>query len=648
MVMTSCVHMDGKAVHFRQSHSTQFRKALEASTRRSSLAWLDLSMIYERVYAWMPELNNYLIMHILSFGAIVLVHLAYIARGLFRLAKRAYPVPPTPSHCKFTPHMIQLTTAQGVCARQQMVGTIRITIRDDEGDLHQYDIPGVVYDPDSPHSLIGIPFLAKNFASDDETSDRGTWIKSGDEESQLSWDHEKYTRHFGHPASELPEMQVNEGTAYFQAFCSRMKQAMSDRVHFAFSSAFSVDPLPALVTGTKAPRPSPLPPAQDKDFELGQSIVFNDGADKIGAVICEGASEGGMVHTVRHKDGHKSVVHDHHLTHQHQMSMTNIPATPLDYCKEVGKSLSKEEAQRLARPRTLSPIQQELMSWHHRLYHLPFHKIFQLAKIRFLPKRLLQARDAIPLCPANLAQRTDGHDDPRVKSQGLFARKLIPQISGFLTSKRFWGCTTFVDHVSDFVYVHLMRDFTLEETLLAKAAWEKILIQANRKVKHYHVDNGRFTDNGFIDACNDKDQTLTFCGVGAHHQNGIIENKNKILTQGARTLLLHGMRMWPQMVDSMLWPFAFKAMAERLNSLQVNLDGSTAESVLYGLQPQEIPVKTFHMLFCPVYVLDSRLHSTGGAGPPKWEPRSRIGVYLGHSPFHAGSVALVFNPATGR
>jgi hypothetical protein len=27
---------------------------------------------------------------------------------------------------------------------------------------------------------------------------------------------------------------------------------------------------------------------------------------------------------------------------------------------------------------------------------------------------------------------------------------------------------------------------------------------------------------------------------------------------------------------------------------------------------------------------------------------SRIGVYLGHTPFHAGSVALVLNPSTGR
>ena len=60
-----------------------------------------------------------------------------------------------------------------------------------------------------------------------------------------------------------------------------------------------------------------------------------------------------------------------------------------------------------------------------------------------------------------------------------------------------------------------------------------------------------------------------------------------------------------------------------------------------------IAVKSFHTLFSPIYVLDDRLQNYGGSGPPKWEPRSHIGVYLGHSPFHAGIVALVWNPTTG-
>ena len=100
------------------------------------------------------------------------------------------------------------------------------------------------------------------------------------------------------------------------------------------------------------------------------------------------------------------------------------------------------------------------------------------------------------------------------------------------------------------------------------------------------------------------------------------------------------------MIDQMFWPFAIQVMAERLNSLHQNINGQTPESILYGIPVEEIPVKSFHTLFCPVYILDSRSQQAGGPGPPKWEPRSRIGVYLGHSPFHAGSVALVFNPTT--
>eukprot|EP00956_Cyclotella_meneghiniana_P017286 scaffold27981_cov37-Cyclotella_meneghiniana.AAC.17 len=39
-------------------------------------------------------------------------------------------------------------------------------------------------------------------------------------------------------------------------------------------------------------------------------------------------------------------------------------------------------------------------------------------------------------------------------------------MAGFLTSERYYGATTIVDHVTDYVYVHLMRNLTLEEIRL--------------------------------------------------------------------------------------------------------------------------------------------------------------------------------------
>jgi len=184
------------------------------------------------------------------------------------------------------------------------------------------------------------------------------------------------------------------------------------------------------------------------------------------------------------------------------MGMHNIPSTPLEYCKEVGFRLTKEEAQRLARPRTLAPLQQELMSWHHKLYHLPFCIILILANRNFLPKRLLECQDKLPLCAAcrfgiahhrlwrhkgkksgsiHQKHRLEPGDVVSVDQIVSSQPGLIPQISRFLTSKRIWGCTTVVDHVSGFVYVHLMHDFTLEKPFWQKQLGKRFYLKLEMK-----------------------------------------------------------------------------------------------------------------------------------------------------------------------
>ena len=104
--------------------------------------------------------------------------------------------------------------------------------------------------------------------------------------------------------------------------------------------------------------------------------------------------------------------------------------------------------------------------------------------------------------------------------------------------------------------------------------------------------------------------------------------------------------MWLQMIDEMFWPFFIKYVSERHNILQLDHKGQTPNSILYGVDVEDIPVKSFHTLFFPIYAIDVRLQSSGRAGLPKWEPRSRIGVYLVHLPFHAGRMALVLNDTT--
>jgi hypothetical protein len=130
------------------------------------------------------------------------------------------------------------------------------------------------------------------------------------------------------------------------------------------------------------------------------SLSYNDGCGNSEVVVYEGVLPDGLTHTVRRQDGTRLQVHDAHLCLILQADLSNIPKTPLDYCKEAGKGISKEEAETLARPRILTPIQQDLMDWHHRLYHLSFPKIFRLAEKGHLPSRLLDCKGKLPLCIA--------------------------------------------------------------------------------------------------------------------------------------------------------------------------------------------------------------------------------------------------------
>ena len=66
----------------------------------------------------------------------------------------------------------------------------------------------------------------------------------------------------------------------------------------------------------------------------------------------------------------------------------------------------------------------------------------------------------------------------------------------------------------------------------------------------------------------------------------------------------------------------------------------------FSQSDKEIVISDFHTWGCPVYILDAE-NQSGGIGTPKWEPRSHTGIYLGQSPCHAGSVALVLNLRTG-
>jgi hypothetical protein len=57
-------------------------------------------------------------------------------------------------------------------------------------------------------------------------------------------------------------------------------------------------------------------------------------------------------------------------------------------------------------------------------------------------------------------------------------------------------------------------------------------------------------------------------------------------------------------------------------------------------------LRNLHTWGCPTYVLEPKLTEAGGK-IPKWKPRSRRGQYMGTSPVHADTIALIRNLKTG-
>eukprot|EP00957_Ditylum_brightwellii_P210055 15364522-Ditylum_brightwellii.AAC.3 len=129
---------------------------------------------------------------------------------------------------------------------------------------------------------------------------------------------------------------------------------------------------------------------------------------------------------------------------------------------------------------------------------------------------------------------------------------LVLQISGNLTSQRTTGTTVNVDHILNCLYMHLTCTLSGEETLESKRAYKQVVAKHGVTVKRYHSDNGHFVEKSICNACKSQWRHISFCGVGAHHQNDITKNQIKQLTLKSCTMLLHAKQHWPEYITAIL------------------------------------------------------------------------------------------------
>ena len=280
-----------------------------------------------------------------------------------------------------------------------------------------------------------------------------------------------------------------------------------------------------------------------------------------------------------------------------------------------------------------------LLMLHHQYTHIYMRKMQEMAKQGIIPRRLSKCR--IPTCSACLYAKKAmkrpwrGKETKKGKAVSSPTRpghivsvdqlvsptpRLIAQMTGFLTTKRYKYATIYVDQFSRFGFVYLQKTASAKETVEGKKAFETMDRRHGIAIQNYHADNGIFKAYKWIETCQKERQGITFAGVNAHHQNGVAERRIRELQELARAMLIHANSRWSDSATANLWPYAIRNTSDAINatpSFQDPLRRSPTE-VFTGAKVTSNP-KHWKPFGCPTYVRDNQLQ---GQKPfHKWKQR---------------------------
>ena len=386
------------------------------------------------------------------------------------------------------------------------VGTIRWSFDDDNGMTHTFLIPGSLYIPSSPARLFSPQHWAQE-RKDDHPKRDGTYQATFADHVKLVWGQQRFSRRIPLDKSNVATFETSPGCKNFRLFRACL-DAVDDDKEVNAGGAFTAFDANLIVD-------------DEDDVDLGVTTVDENEDDESivpilqvgGTTVSQQAPQG----TDADDDvGYAKSTGHHDTSYDHYNDVATI-----------------EDIENDAFDGKLKPTS-ELLLWHCRLGHVPFSRLVTMAKNGLLPKRLSDCR--IPKCAACLygkmtrrAERTKNEKskiDARaitgpgscVSVDQLESRTLglIGHMKGTPTVQRYRCATIYVDHFSRLSYVHLQKQLTSEETVQGKIAFEKFCEARGVIVRHYHADNGRFSDKGFINHVAKNRQSITYCGVNAH------------------------------------------------------------------------------------------------------------------------------------
>ncbi len=252
----------------------------------------------------------------------------------------------------------------------QGMGTVRWRWRDDNGKEHAMNIENVLFFPQSPVNILSVTCLADQFKDDE-----GTGIDTKRNQSRFYWDKNRYQRTILHPASNLPELPVNEGFSlaglYSRVFGRKISLA-KEHCHCHTSMHIPED--------GEQQAPADL---SSNLFHVGETLLYTKDGHTSYARVEEIFFDDDMVlrFRIKTKSDESITVTRESLRAPEAPDIGWIPTNVPEH-REAASHLSEEELNAIANPVKLSPLQEEFLALHERLWHLPFSVMFRLVKFR--------------------------------------------------------------------------------------------------------------------------------------------------------------------------------------------------------------------------------------------------------------------------
>jgi hypothetical protein len=285
-----------------------------------------------------------------------------------------------------------------------------------------------------------------------------------------------------------------------------------------------------------------------------------------------------------------------------------------------------------------------LLRWHQRLSHLNFAQLQHLSRQGRLPKALANCEPPIckscqygkahrrPVAPPGKAQPIDSnnlHPGDCVSVDQIESSEpgYVDVHTGKPTNAKYHAASLYTDHASRFMFLKCHYSTGGKEAIDGKRRFEQLATTYGVKIKAYRGDNGIMAKREYLLNVELNKPTNTLAGVNNHSQNGIAERSIRTICDRARTMLLHAMENWPEVIRLDLWPFALK-FAVDVHNATPGPSGLSPEEIFSRQKSRPARLLDFHTFRCLVYVLDPRLQQ--GNKIPKWQPRSRQACYLGH------------------